>query len=501
MRYYRVIAIALAIAYTVLAVLPVAAFIVSALFESPGFEWREFFDQAVRAKPLINSILIATCTSVFSAMIGAPLGFLLCRTDLPFRTAALCALVTPLFVPPFLWAGAWQLMGLFYLTGVLGSIIVLTLSLYPIVMLLAAAGFMRINPGCEDKARMDVSEVKVFLRISLPLAAPTVLAGALLVFMIALSDFGVPSLMQVSVYPVAVFTAFSAFFDFRQAAALCLPLVIITGLSAWFCSLPLLKSSFATFSEQTDTRVIKLGSWRSKVSFLVFAWFTISTLLPIIVVSLRSEPTQLSSGIVNTMMWSIFYAIVGATVITSLACAFAWTLSRGILPGSKGWIFLQPFLIGLPSAVIGLGLVALWNQPVLGSVYGTPIMIVLGYLARFFPFALLAFHASYRMLPRDCEEAAMAYSGSFYAIVRNAIIPYLWRPIVLIWAFAFVLCMGELATTILVSPPGLQTIAVHLFTIEANAPLGKIAALSIVVIFSTIVPAWIAIFVALRGEK
>lgn len=500
MQSFRLIAVLLATLYTALAVLPVGAFIFSALSESSssGFEWREFLHQAVRIEPLLNSLIIAVLTALISTVVGVPLGFLLCRTDLSLRAVSLSGLVMPLFIPPFLWAGAWQLLGLFPLTGVLGSVFVLCVSLHPIVILLAAAGFMRINPGCEDKARMDASEIIVFLRISLPLASPLIVTGSLLVFIISLSDFGVPSLMQVNVYPVAVFTAFSAFLDFRQAAALCLPLALVAGLSGWLCNLLHRKRNFVTFSEQTDMRLVRLNTWRKPALVYVLAWISFCSLLPVSTLVFKSQMTMLSEDVPGTVLRSILYAATGASVLSVLACLLAWTISRQVLPGGAWWIALQPFLFGLPSAVIGLGLVALWNRPILGSVYGTSFMVVMGYIARFLPLALIAFYSSCRMLPRDCEEAALTYGGGFYSIVRNAIVPYLWRPIILVWTFTFVLCMGELAATILVSPPGMQTLAVQLFTVEANAPAGKIAALSIVVLASTLFPTWVILLIALN---
>ena len=67
----------------------------------------------------------------------------------------------------------------------------------------------------------------MFWRITLPLAAPQVSAAALVVFVLAVSEFGVPGLLRVRVYTTEVFTAFSALYDFPRAVSLAVPLLLL----------------------------------------------------------------------------------------------------------------------------------------------------------------------------------------------------------------------------------------------------------------------------------
>ena len=55
--------------------------------------------------------------------------------------------------------------------------------------------------------------------ITLPLVAPSVVAAALIIFVLAVSEFGVPGLLRVRVYTTEVFTAFAALYDFSRAIA------------------------------------------------------------------------------------------------------------------------------------------------------------------------------------------------------------------------------------------------------------------------------------------
>ena len=63
--------------------------------------------------------------------------------------------------------------------------------------------------------------------ITLPLVAPAIGGAALIVFVLAIAEFGVPALLRVRVYTTEVFTAFAALFDFARATALTLPLLML----------------------------------------------------------------------------------------------------------------------------------------------------------------------------------------------------------------------------------------------------------------------------------
>jgi iron(III) transport system permease protein len=115
-------------------------------------------------------------------------------------------------------------------------------------------------------------------------------------------------------------------------------------------------------------------------------------------------------------------------------------------------------------------------------------MIAIGYVARFFPLLALAFTALLAQVPSDCEEAIWVDGGGTWTTFVHYIIPASLRAAAALVILAFVLCFGELATTILVSPPGVQTLAVRLFTIEANAPRADTANLALLMMAGCVVP-------------
>ena len=107
--------------------------------------------------------------------------------------------------------------------------VVLALVYYPIVMLATEAALRQMDPHLEDVALIVAPPGRVLARITLPLTAAAIAGAALIVFVLAVSEFGVPALLRVRVYTTEVFTAFAALYDFGRATALTLPLLVLAG--------------------------------------------------------------------------------------------------------------------------------------------------------------------------------------------------------------------------------------------------------------------------------
>ncbi|MBI2505098.1 MAG: iron ABC transporter permease [Candidatus Latescibacteria bacterium] len=491
MRPFRSFSAGVLSAYALLVLAPIATFFLVALWDGLAPEtWAELGRQMVRKSLLLNSLVLSTLTALGSALLGVPLGFLLARTDVACRRVLLGLCAAPLFLPPFLWATAWQAgLQTHGLSGMGGAVLVLVLALFPLVVLLAAVGFAQVDPALEEEARLCGSEGQVFWHATLPLARPLLATGLVMVFLLALAEFGVPALMQVEVYPVAIYAAFSASYDFAQAAALCLPLAGIAAGMAFLLQRLAYRVDFASLAVQHwAPRRVGLGSGRLAATLAAFTLFALVLGLPLGTLALKAGDFHAWSGAAGPMLWSLGLSALSASLLVLLGLLVAWPCQRGYVRGGVWWVQGQTLLFVLPGAVVGLGLVALWNRPWLGWFYGTPAMIVLGEVARFAPLMVGAFAAFLAQVPKDGEEAIWLDGGGVVATFAHFVFPVTRRALGVLWAMGFVLCMGELATAILVAPPGMQTLAVRLFTIEANAPQAHTASLALILVVSCLAP-------------
>jgi ABC-type Fe3+ transport system permease subunit len=137
-------------------------------------------------------------------------------------------------------------------------------------------------------------------------------------------------------------------------------------------------------------------------------------------------------------------------------------------------------LFAVPSTIVGVGLIGLWNRPgPLGIVYGTELVLVLGYLARFVPVAALILAATVRTVPVSHEEAAAVSGAGWLRTMRHMVFPQIRLGAAAAWGIAFVLAFGELGVSILVAPPGEATLPIRIYTLVANAPPSHVAVLAL----------------------
>lgn len=199
------------------------------------------------------TLLCAVGATVLIVPAGVPLAWLLARRRFPGR-AVLEALVTmPLVVPPV--ATGLLLLVLFSRRGMLGALlermgigivftwkaVVLAMAVMglPLLVRTARAGFEQVNTRYESvAATLGASPLRVFFTISLPLAWPAVLAGAVLAFARALGEFGATIVVAGSI-PGATRTLAVAIYGYtetgqdRQALALVAIAIVIAFVALW----------------------------------------------------------------------------------------------------------------------------------------------------------------------------------------------------------------------------------------------------------------------------
>ena len=311
-------------------------------------------------------------------------------------------------------------------------------------------------------------------RITLPLAAPLIVAAALIVFVLAVSEFGVPGLLRVRVYTTEVFTAFAALYDFSRALVLAIPLLALCAVIGAVAA-RLLRDRIVSARRLTGSRPALFDNWRRPGRLAVAAVFVVAVVLPVAVLareslnvrSLRAPLSGSGEAIANSLMLSA----ISATVISAVAMVLGYTRARaGDRVGHVADI-LFVVLFAVPSTIVGVALIGLWNRPgPWGAVYGTDAMFILAYLSRFMPVAALILAAAVRYVPLSHEEAAAAAGAGWFRTVWRIVLPQLRLGLAAAWIVVFVLSFGELGASVLIAPPGESTLPIRIYTIIANAP-------------------------------
>src|SRR5213078_2691340 len=240
--------------------------------------------------PLVTTVILATSLAVVCCAIAAPMGWLVARTDMPLRRT-IRALVTASFVtPPFLGAIAWELLAapnsgllnqlyrsiindpaadpLFDIYTLPGLIFVISCYTFPSVFVLVVKALGRIPGDLEDASSILGGRMWVTARrVTIPLALPALLAGALVAFLQAMTLFGSPAILALPAGFDTMTTKIWSLFQYppkpELAAAASLPLLVLTVILLRAEHVILGRRGYAVFgNKQGDPRLIRLGKWK-----------------------------------------------------------------------------------------------------------------------------------------------------------------------------------------------------------------------------------------------
>ena len=236
----RALVILAALAASLFAV-PLAALVLRA----PWARLPEVLSSEVVGAALRISLISSLVASALSALLGLPLAWVLARVPFPGRSVLRALVTLPLVLPPvvggvalLLALGRLGLVGraldsLFGVTlfGTLPAVIVAeTFVAMPFLVLTVEGALKGLDPRYEDAAAtLGASRGLVFWRVTLPLVAPSVAAGAVLAWARALGEFGATITFagnlpgETQTMPIAVYSALLTDVD----AAIVLSLVLV----------------------------------------------------------------------------------------------------------------------------------------------------------------------------------------------------------------------------------------------------------------------------------
>jgi iron(III) transport system permease protein len=511
---------AAALALIAIGLLPVLAMVANTFYVAGEFNLTAYDALLVSGKQLTllmgRSVLLSVSVTFVAMVAGVPLGVLLGRTDLPWRGALTMLLTLPLLIPPYVIAVAWFavlgssgwiggflspaasefLSSTFF--GLYGCIGALSTAFMPVAMLMTIGYVGTVNPRLEQAGLLMSRWPHVLTRITLPLIAPAILFAAVLVFLLTLGEVGVPTFLRYPVYPVEILTQFAAFYDFSAATVAAIPLLAITtvilALEIRFLHPSVLELSAATFAGRTAP--IALGSWRFPLFGLVLLWSLVTVALPIAVLIVQSASLNAFAGAFlrasDSILRSVVFAAIGATLLTFLGFFCGYLVQNRALPLWRSVDALALFLFTLPGTVIGIGLISLWNRPMTNAIYATPAIIILGYLAQYAVLPTRMTTAILQRIPPSLEQAARLCGASWFMTLRCIVAPLAKRGLIATWVIAYIFCLRDLGITLVVYPPGSDTLPVRILTLMANGAPSLIAALCVILIAVTLLPLFVA---------
>ncbi len=473
--------------------------------------YQEIFNSKREWILLFNSLGLSISTSLIATLVGVPVGVLLAKTDLALKKFFTFLLVIPLVIPPYIFAIAWfyclgrsgilakvlgQEIGNItsrFLFGFPGTLFVMISTLIPIVILLTMTYLRMVNPKSEEAGKLSAKWNQVLRKISIPLISPGIYLASLIVFILTLGEFGVPSSFRFNVFPVESFTQFSAFYNFEAATATAVPLSAITLIFLIIERFFLRKKTFQFRLGQPDEMIIiPLKKWNLMLTILMSFMVSILVIIPIGVLLIKSFSFKnyyvAFTHSFDSILRSLNYAGIGATLLLIFGFFIGYLLQRRTLKFSYAVDSIAIFLFALPSTVIGIGMISLWNTKATNFIYTSAIIILLGYIAKYTALSERIMASTFSQIPLSMEEAGQIAGGSWFRRLFNILIPLSKKGMAATWLVGFIFCLRDLGITMIVHPPAHDTLPVRIFTLMANSPEHEIAALCLIMILIILIP-------------
>jgi len=451
-------------------------------------------------KGLWNALTAGALTTVFSSIIGLPIAYVMTRYRFPAFNLFKVLLTLPLIMPPFIGAFSivvmlgrngiitnllrdilgFQLSQGFVSPSLMSVVIVQTIHLWPLIYLNTSASLSKIDPSLEESARnLGASGLKLFYRITLPLAIPGYIAGVFLTFIWSLSDIGSPIMLSFGKYAPS-----QAFWELVRvegivefASVICVILTLISII------LLILVNRFVSLKEYATVRVgaasstiIKQARGWVAVGFyvLLLLVITISTLPHVgtfiiafaelpkygswILQGLNLEGWTTVFGRAETqhlVINSIIYATLAGLIDVLLGALIGFILVRKKFVGKTFLDVMSIMPLAVPGVVIALGYLFFFSTRLPGTTFRLSsfwFILVIAYSMRRLPYSVRSSHAVLQQIHVSLEEAAQNLGASRMWTMLKVTIPLMYAGLIAGGTMSFLTAFTEVSTSLMVQP-------------------------------------------------
>ena len=485
--------------------------------------------QTVLPEYAVNTLLLTVLVVIGVLLIGVPAAWLTAMCEFPGRRFLEAALILPMSAPAYVLAYAyagflsgygpvqamlraatgWEIGDYWFpdIRSLPGAALMLVLTLYPYVYLLARARFLNESASALEAARLlGRGPWASFFAVSLPLARPALAAGATLAAMNTLADYGTVSYFGVPVFTTGIYSAWFSFSD--QVAARELAAVLIG-----FAGLALVAEHYfrgrARFHEagRHDRRPPRYTLSRAKSASAIIAC-VLPPLLGFVIPALVLLELLVESGGPARDFSNLFFntlTLAGSAAVIVTAGALVLGFARKERPGgiAAGAAAFTALGYAVPGSVIAVGVLvpfaALdnWFADFAQSAFGfSPGLVLTGgiaallvaYTALYLAVALQSVNAGFERITPSIQSAAKLLARGPMDALSRVHLPLIAPSVLTAALLVFVDVMKELPATLMLRPFNFDTLAIKALNYASDERLSWAAAPSLTIVAVGIIP-------------
>ena len=463
-----------------------------------------------------NTLWLLLGVGLGTSLLGTALAALIALCEFPGRGLFAWALVLPLALPGYVLAvvfidlfdyagpvasalrdAGWPALADFRSRG--GLILVMTLSLYPYVYLVARDAFASQGARALEAARaLGMGPWRAFARASLPMARPWIAGGTLLVLMETLADFGTVAAFNYTTFTTAIYKAWFALFStdtaLQIAAVMLLLVMALVAIEAATRS----RQSFAALGPRGAPRT-PLGKHAWIATALCLLVLTAAVLLPFsrLLWNALAHLALLDARYLDTAINALTLAALAAGLTTTAAfvIAMAARARAGLL--TTATTRLATFGYGMPGALLAIGLyvpaaqLSTWLAKTRGwdlMLEGGLVLLLAAYGIRFMAVAHTPVAGGLLRIKPSVLEASRSLGVTGARQLRQVHWPLLRGSFATAALLVFVDVMKEMPITLMMRPFGWDTLATRVFELTSEGEYARAALPALAIVLAGLVP-------------
>jgi iron(III) transport system permease protein len=485
--------------------------------------YQRFFTHRYYYSSIINSLYLSTLATIGALILGTSLAFAVARYPLPgkafLRTAANLSLLSPPFIGAYSWIVLFGRMGLVNralgtigwelptIYGWRGILLVFIVQYFPFVFLLVSAALRSVDQSIEDAAlSLGSPPRRTLFTAILPILAPSLTAGGLLVFMGTMADFGTPMIIGegLRTLPTLMYGEFMNELGGNPAMASTLGslLILVNTVALMVQRYYAFRKAYNVVCIQ-PLRVQRMGRTRMLL-LITFAYaVVVLAIIPSLTIIISSfMPTKgpvMYAGFSLHSYEVIFHrvprAIANTFGLTALSVALdvllgvlvAYLLARRRSQVHAVLDSLIMLAYAIPGTVVGVGLIVVYNRPPI-ILTGTWVILLVSYFIRHLPYPVRSCTAMLQQIDVRVEEASISLGVPPFRTFLKVTIPLMFPAILSGAALAWMTTIGELSSSILLYSGPWATMSVAIFTEVFSNHFGTASALASILILAAFIP-------------
>lgn len=474
--------------------------------------FRRLYEYKMNWDALANTIVAALATMVIGSLIAFPLAWLVGRTNLYGKKFFRRLFVITYMVPPYVGAMAWlrllnpnvgiinqvirDIFGLTTTVGPLniyslpGMIWVLTCFYFPYAFITISRAMEKMDPSLEEASRISgASPLLTVAKVTLPMMTPSLIAGALLVFVSAASCYGIPSIIGA---PGKVHTVTTRIIEYygrgtqglNDATGLAVFLMLMALVILYSSDFLLARKQYITVSgKSTRPNIVDLRSWRIPMTILISLVAIIVVLIPFATILTTSFKIDVGKSMwapgnftwgqwetiftrgetLTSLTNSLVFAAAAATIGILIACTMSYLLQRTRVKGRRVPDFLITLGSGTPSVVIALGLIMTMQGSYGVNIYNTAYILIVAYLVKYQLMGMRTVVSAMSQIHVSLEESSTISGANWLKTMTKITGPLIFPSIAAGWFLIFIPCFYELSMTTLLYSNTTKTIGFQLY--------------------------------------